>query len=313
VESPSALISAPVGRALLISNAAAGSVTTPLREEVTAALKADLELEVAQTQRRGHATELAGAAADQDFDAVLVLGGDGTVNEAAHGLVGSSVALGLIPGGSTNVMARSLGIPRDPIAAADFVASALRSGSRRRINVGRLNDRHFLFSAGVGIDAEVVRRVEAEPEKKRRLGEWLWLSNVLKVAVTEYVGAEPSMTARCSSGTGTRVLLLLCANGSPYTYFKHGPVNVLPEARLAGGLDFLGLTRLHPLMVPRLAFSLFVGQSHIRWRTSLYCHDVDGCELVVDRAAPAQVDGDYIGNVTRAEFALVPDALTLLA
>jgi diacylglycerol kinase family enzyme len=301
-----------VRSALLISNAAAGSVSARTRRVIEKALLADFDLQIAETTSRGHASELARAAVDAGLDAVLVFGGDGTINEAAQGLVGSRVGLGLLPGGTTNVMARSLGIPANPVDATEFLAANHRSGLGRRINVGRLNDRYFLFSGGLGLDAEVVRRVEDEPAKKVRRGEWLWVSNALKVAVTHYLGAEPSMSVTFTGSEPSRVLLLLCANARPFTYFKRWPVDALPEASLAGGLDFFALTRVRPQTIPRIAYSLFVSRSHVAWKTSRYRHDQSGCVVEADRPTPAQVDGDYIGNVDRAEFVLVENALTLL-
>lgn len=306
------VFSAPVPGALLISNATAGSVSPRTTEVIVKALRADFDLEVAETLRREHAGELARVAVERGVEAVLVFGGDGTINEASQGLVGSDVALGLLPGGTTNVMARSLGVPRNPLDAATFAAAHLRSGTRRRINLGCLNGRYFLFSAGMGLDAEVVRRVEREPEEKRRRGEWLWLSTALNVAITQYMGAEPTITVRFDGAEWGRVVLMICANGRPLTYFKRWPVDALPEARLDRGLDFFGITRVGPLTIPRIAYSLFLSRSHLGWKTSHYRHDAAGCELEADRPMPLQVDGDFIGHSDRGEFALVRDALTLL-
>ena len=119
-------------RVLLIANARAGSVSDRTKEVIVKALSADFKLDVADTESRGHAIELARDAAHQGFDAVLAFGGDGTINEVAQDLVETDVAMGIIPGGSTNVMARSLGIPSDPVEATAFAASHLRSGTKRR-------------------------------------------------------------------------------------------------------------------------------------------------------------------------------------
>jgi diacylglycerol kinase family enzyme len=301
-----------VHSALLISNATAGSVSGRAKEVIVKALHADFKLQMADTERRDHARELAHDAVDRDLDAVVVFGGDGTINEVAQGLVRSDVALGILPGGTTNVMARSLGVPRNPVDATAFVASNLRSGTRRRINVGQINDRFFLFSAGMGLDAEVVRRVEAEPDKKRTRGEWLWLSNALKAAVTEYRGAQPVITMTVDGADPSRVVLAICANARPFSYFKQWPVDALPEARLDRGLDFYGITQVRLPTIPRLAYSLFVSRSHVGWRTSRYRHNAARGRLDADRPMPVQVDGEFIGFQEGAELSLVPNALTLL-
>jgi diacylglycerol kinase family enzyme len=301
-----------VHSALLISNATAGSVSGRAKEVIVKALHADFKLQMADTERRDHARELAHDSVDRDLDAVVVFGGDGTINEVAQGLVRSDVALGILPGGTTNVMARSLGVPRNPVDATAFVASNLRSGTRRRINVGQINDRFFLFSAGMGLDAEVVRRVEAEPDKKRTRGEWLWVSNALKAAVTEYRGAQPVITMTVDGADPSRVVLAICANARPFSYFKQWPVDALPEARLDRGLDFYGITQVRLPTIPRLAYSLFVSRSHVGWRTSRYRHNAARGRLDADRPMPVQVDGEFIGFQEGAELSLVPNALTLL-
>ena len=297
---------------MFISNAYAGSVSQRTKEVIIKALQADFKLEVADTQRRTHATELAADAVDRGFDCVVAFGGDGTINEAAQALVGADVSFGLIPGGSTNVLARSLGVPRDPVEATAFVASHLRSGTTRTINVGRVNDRYFLFSAGVGLDAEVVKRVEADPEAKRRRGEWSFLSNALKAGFTGYRGIDPWIELSVPGQPAERVVLAVCCNGRPFTFFKRLPVDVCPDARLDGGLDVFGLTRLGTGTIPRLAWALLLSRGHIGWKRGRYFHDLQSFSLRCDTPLPLQVDGDYLGPIDSAELALVPDALRLL-
>ena len=302
-----------VEKVLLVSNAYAGSVSERMKQVIVNALRADFKLEVADTVARDHATELARDAAERGFHAVVAFGGDGTINEVAQGLVSTEVALGMLPGGTTNVMARSLGVPVDPIEATAFLCAHMRSASRRRINVGRVNGRYFLFSAGMGIDAEVVRRVEADPDRKRARGEWLWLSHALRAGFGQYRGAKPSITLEVDGHEPRRVILVVCGNGRPFTYFKRWPVDACPEAQLDRGLDVLGLTRISGAAIPRLAYSLFVSRSHVRWRTAIYHHDLRNARITADAPLPMQVDGDYIGERTEAELALVPEALAIVA
>lgn len=297
---------------LLISNAYAGSVSRRTKEVIVKALQADFKLESADTQSREHATELAREAVDGGFDAVLAFGGDGTINEAAQSLVHSDVSFGFIPGGSTNVMARSLGVPRDPVEATAFVASHLRSGTTRVTNVGRLNDRFFLFCAGVGFDAEVVRRVEADPEAKRRRGEWFFLSNALKVAFNQYRGSDPQITLETPDGQSEHVVILICANGRPFTYFKGLPVDACPQAELDLGLDVFGVRKVRAVTIPRIAWAVLVSRSHVSWRNGVYRHDLDGATVRCDRRLPVQVDGDYIGDHDSIQLGVERSALRLL-
>lgn len=299
-------------KVLLISNSFAGSVSPRTREVIVKALAADFDLDVTETTSRDHASGLAHEAVARGFDAVLAFGGDGTINEVAQGLVNSDAALGILPGGTTNVMARALGVPRDPVEATAFVADHLRSGTQRRINVGRIDDRYFLFSAGMGLDAEVVKRVEADPKGKRTKGEWLFAVNALKAGLTQYRVADPEITLEVEGAEPAKVVLAICCNGRPFTYFGRFPVDAVPHARLDAALDFLAFKRLRGVGVPRIVWSLFVSRSHPRWRNVVYHHDVTKGRLSADRPLPVQVDGDYIGEWDAAEIHLVPQALTLL-
>jgi diacylglycerol kinase family enzyme len=296
----------------LISNARAGSVSTRTKEVISKALSADFKLEVVDTQSRGHASDLAKDAVDQGFDAILAFGGDGTINEVAQDMVSTDIALGIIPGGSTNVMARSLGVPIDPVDATAFAASHLRTGTRRRINVGRIGARYFLFCCGMGLDADVVKRVEADPEGKKRSAKMTFLKNALNVGFTRYRGAEPTITMEAGNSPPVKVLFTIVCNARPFTYFGRFPIEVCPEARLEGGLDFLGMSKMHASTIPRIAWAVFVSRSHTKWKNSTYVTDVHEGFLRATQPMPVQVDGDYIGEVDRVMIRMVPSSLDLL-
>jgi diacylglycerol kinase family enzyme len=301
-----------MNKVLLVSNPYAGSVSPRTREVIVKALAADFSLEVTETVSRDHATELSRDAADRSFDAVLVFGGDGTINEAAQGIVGTELALGILPGGSTNVMARALGVPRSPVEATAFLAHRLLSGTRRRVNVGRLGSRYFFFSAGMGLDAEVVRRVEADPKGKGQNHERLFVRNALIAGMTQYRGLDPLISVEVPPEPVHDVVTAICCNASPFTYYHGFPVDLCPEARLDKGLDVFGLGRLRLTTTPRLIYSLLVSRSHTTWRSSLYRHDISAVKLSARRRIPVQIDGDYIGDHEQARIELVPRALDLL-
>ena len=299
-------------KVLFVSNTRAGSVSARTKEVILKALAADFKLEAADTTSRGHATDLGRAAVADGFDAVIAFGGDGTVNEVAQDLVSTDVALGVIPGGTTNVMARSLGMPMDPVDATAFVAAKLRSGSSRRINVGRIGARYFLFCAGMGFDAEVVRRVEADPEGKRRHANWTFLVEALRTAFTVYRGADPRITLETEASAPERVLFTIVCNARPFSYFKRLPVDACPEAALEKGLDFLALTRIGTATIPRIAWSVLVSRTHPGWRNTRYYPDLKHGSMRATEPLPVQVDGDYIGEMDRVVVRLVPDSLSLL-
>jgi diacylglycerol kinase family enzyme len=302
-----------VDKVMLISNPRAGSVSARTNEVIVKALSADFKLESQVTNHRDHAIELARDAVDRDFDAVLAFGGDGTINEVAQPLVGTNVALGLLPGGSTNVMARSLGVPRDPVEATAFVASNLRSGTKRRIGVGKMDDRYFMFSCGIGLDAEVVKRVEADVASGNQKSDWTFIKHALAAGATEYRTTEQWLTVKVPGYDSFKGVLGVCCNARPFTYYKKFPVEACPQARLDRRLDLLVMRNIRTGTIPRIIWALFVSKGHIGWkRKSRYFHDIPSFTWVADVPKPAQVDGDYIGERQEMEVSHVPDALDLL-
>jgi diacylglycerol kinase family enzyme len=208
-------------------------------------------------------------------------------------------------------MARSIDIPADPSEASTFLASRIDSGSKRRINVGRIGERYFLFAAGMGLDAEVIRAVEAEPEKKQKLGHFFFLQQAMATA-KRHRGAAPSITMTVDGGETDLVVLALCANAGPFTYFGRQPLHVFPDVELGEGLDVFGLSRIGWGTVPRLAWSFFVSRSHTGWSASRYHHDISSVELNASKPLPVEVDGDYIGEWDKATISLVPLSLDVL-
>lgn len=299
-------------KVMLIANPKAGSVSARKKQVIRHALAAEFKLEAEFTTARGHATELATDAVDRDFDAVVVFGGDGTINETAQALVGSDLALGILPGGSTNVLARTLAVPLDPVDATEFFAEKLRVGRGRRVGVGRLAHRYFIFCCGMGLDAEVVRRVEAEAATKGSKSEWTFLKHALAAGSTEYRRRAPSIEVEVEGHPPVEALFALIGNARPFTYFKGHPVDALPQASLDGGLDVLTFKRLALRTIPRIAWSAFVSRSHVRWRSTDHFSDVQKLRLRASQPDPIQVDGDYIGEIQEAEVGHVPDALNLL-
>jgi diacylglycerol kinase family enzyme len=298
-------------KVLLITNPTAGGAGGRLLEAASSALVGDFTLEVAETEGRDDATRLAREAVGNGIDALLAFGGDGTVNEIAQALVHGDVPLGIVPAGTTNVMARSIGMPEDVAEACALLAERIDSGKTRRINVGSIGDRFFLFGAGMGLDAEVIRAVEGDPEKKRRQRHLFFLQQAIATAL-RHRGASPAISMTVDGGEETKVVLALCANAGPFTYFGRHPVDVFPQVELEEGLDAFGLKRIGAGTIPRLAWSFFVSRSHVSWPVGTYHHDVRSVELRAAVPLPVEVDGDYIGEWDQATVSLIPHALQLL-
>src|SRR5437588_6041425 len=162
---------APTKRMLIIVNPYATTVSDRLKNLVVYALRGSYQVDAIDTEARDHATELCREAAHEGYDVVVAFGGDGTVNEAANGLAGTDTPLCCLPGGWTNVYCRMLGIPTDVVDATEHLLRLADDWRPRRVDVGYVNDRKFLFSAGVGLDASVVQRVDQQPRRKARMGE----------------------------------------------------------------------------------------------------------------------------------------------
>jgi len=301
-------------RLLLIVNTTASSVTARRRVRIQHRLGADHKLEVAETWRRGHATRLARGAARDGVEAVFVLAGDGTLNEAADGLAGSATALAALPGGSTNVFARTLGLPDDPLAAAEILVASLDAGRLHRIGVGSANHRRFLFHLGIGFDAAVIERVERFGFVKRYAGHSAYVLAALDTWFRRFDRSTPWFRAFLPGGdvVGDSGFAII-SNTSPYTYLGHRPLHVTPAA----GLDLpLAVTLFHRLeagLILRAAASAAgSGRLLLRHRRIAQRSGVTHLRVVGHKPFPWQVDGDHLGEVTHLDVRYEPDALTLV-
>jgi diacylglycerol kinase family enzyme len=294
---------AAMDSAALIVNPFASGVTEERLAAVERELRPTFELAVTMTERPKHAIEVARAL--DTADRVYVFGGDGLLNEVLNG-VGDNVVVGVLPGGRTNVVARAFGIPLDPAAAA----RALVSGAPRRISLGRVNGRRFAFAAGVGFDAELVRRVDRHGRSSdgRRPGDLVFAWETTKL-LTGWRGRRESLLE--IEGFG-RAAFVLVANGYPYSYAGRRPVKVAPEARFELGLDLVAPQRLAPQAIPRFVGYAFRGGAE-RADDVFYGHDLDRIDVRSERPLPLQVDGEDLGDVDAALFEAERDAVSILA
>ena len=284
-------------RVLLIVNAFASSVTARSMVVIRKAFSADHDVEMIETSRRGHAARLARGAANDGVDVVVVMGGDGTLNEAANGLVGTETALAVLPGGSTNVFARTIGLPNDPVEATGVLLDALAKGSIRRVGLGAVNGRCFLFHTGLGFDAAVVEQVERRSSLKRYAGHPLFVYAGFATWFRHYDTARPRMAVRLPDGRmvddGYMAIVL---NTSPYTYLGNGPLDLTPEATLDTGLSVVVMRTMQFARFLGLIGSALGRGKHIRSsRHALLAHDLESLEVTGHGSLPFQVDGDFLG------------------
>ncbi len=300
-------------RVLLLVNATASSVTARKRVMLRKMLAAQHEVEVAETSRRGHATRLARAAAHDGFDVVAVFAGDGTLNEAADGLLRTHTALAPLPGGSTNVYARTLGYPNEAIAAAQILISSLDRDATKRIGVGFANRRPFLFNTGIGFDAAVIRRVERYGELKR------WFSHPLHIAAAFEAwaakeGQRINVEIELDSGEVIQgVRFAIVSKTDPYTFLGRIPLHVAPDAGVERPLALTAFRTLDAITLLGSAMSAMRHGEFLAHRQGVD-RRANVRHMIVRSAEPFayQVDGDDAGNTDQLDLEYEPDALTIV-
>ena len=330
---------------LLLVNPYASSVSPRVHARIKRLLSKQHFLAEELTTERGHATDIARDAAKEGAEAIFVLGGDGTLNEVANGLRGTDTILAPLPGGSTNVLARSLEIPMRPVEAAERTLSALREGEYSQVGLGSVNERRFLFHAGVGFDAKVVELVEKRSDLKRWLrhplfiweagAAWLWHYDKKNARFAASFASQDESTdeskerrsllfgARRRMGIGARRRtrrkkfasgqMAVCLNTSPYTYLGNRPLNIAPDASLDAELVLAFVHSLNAVGLIRLAAKALRGGDRIKkdWRVD-YRSDLKSFSITSNTPVPYQVDGDFVEYAERLDFRYDPEALWLL-
>jgi diacylglycerol kinase family enzyme len=314
-------------RALLVVNPKATTTSERSRDVLVRALRSQVELTVEYTTRRGHAAALTRAAAESGVDVVVTLGGDGTVNEAVNGLMTAEdalsdstlapayrlPALAVVPGGSTNVFARALGLPRDWIEGTGVILAGMRDGRYRVIGLGRADDRYFTFCAGLGLDAAVVRQVE----QARLRGRSSTPARYLRTMVGQFLmgddrKAPPLSVERPGEPTATELGTVIIQNTAPWTYIGDRPINPNPEASFDRGLDVLALRHLRVGSTTRTLVQMVLRTADPHGNQVLRLHDQAEFTVVSIRPQPLQLDGEYLGERQKVRFVSVPEALRVI-
>lgn len=301
-------------RALLVFNPNATTTDDRVRDVIASALASEVELEVAPTKQRGHATLIAAGAVHEGLDAVFALGGDGTANEVIQALAGTDVAMGVIPGGGANVFARALGLPNDPIAATSIALAHLRAGRRRSISLGQAAGRYFGFNAGFGFDAAVVRLVEQNAALKRRFRQLAFVALATRAWFSDPDVHQPTIELERHDGSRHGPFgITMIGNADPYTFLGERPMRVTPEASFDRGLDLMAIDRIRTPGVLAVLGRVFSGGTHVGRRHVHHWHDQPRFVLRAPEPLPLMVDGDYAGEHHQVTFASVPRAMWVLA
>jgi diacylglycerol kinase family enzyme len=307
----------PKRRMLVIVNPYASTVSDRLKNLVVYALQGRYSVEAVDTQARSHATEICREAAAEGYDVVVAFGGDGTVNEAANGLAGSDTPLTALPGGSTNVFCRTLGVPNDVVDATEHLLGMADRFRPVRVDLARAGDRRFTFSAGVGLDASVVERVDAHPYRKAKFGEWYFTYAGLVTFNRRYL-VNPPRVRLDAGGRSVEGVTVVVQNSNPYSYFGRRPLYICDGSdSINGRLSAAVLKRATPLeiftLIPRILSARPGSVGRHRQIESL--QDLHGLRVssVDGRRFPLQLDGDYIGEFEEIEFDVQPAGLAVVS
>jgi diacylglycerol kinase family enzyme len=314
--------SAAKPRMLVIVNPYATTVSDRLKNLVVYALQGRYDVTAVDTEARAHAIEIGREARDGSYDIVVAFGGDGTLNEVANGLAGTGVPVSVLPGGSTNVVCRTLGIPDDVVDATEHLLGLADDLRPRRIDLGTANGRRFVFACGAGLDAAVVKRVDSNPRLKSRLGEWYFTWAAVSAFTRNYLRNPVRMRLDAGDQSAEGITAIV-QNSDPFTYFRRTPLRVghgvsMDDGTLSVAVLRRSAVRDMPTIAGRVLWDRFRPADH---RQIDHFEDVTEGRLEsisIDeggrgRPFPLQVDGDYIGDYTEVELGIEPQALSVIA
>jgi diacylglycerol kinase family enzyme len=308
---------------LLIVNPYATTVSDRLKNLVVYALQGRYDVEAVATQAQNHATEIGREASEGGYDVVVAFGGDGTLNEVANGMAGTDLPVAILPGGSTNVVCRTLGLPNDVVDATEHLLSLADDWQPRKIDLGKVDDRYFVFACGVGIDASVVKRVDRNPTMKGNAGPYFYSWAGISSFYRKYLVNPIRMRTQVEGREPVEGVTTIIQNSDPFTYFASRPIRVCEGIAIDDGtLSMAVLKRAAQRDMPTLINRLF-SESRPAARHRQVAHFDDVTSATVEtvsknkdgtpRPLPLQVDGDYIGERDRIELGVDPAALTVIA
>jgi diacylglycerol kinase family enzyme len=303
---------------LLIINPHATTTGGETARRVASSLAGLVDLEVVHTQHRGHAWELAAAARDE---LVIVLGGDGAINEAVNGIMsrppcaGDPPVLAVIPGGGGNVLARGLGVPMDTAAAVARIEEVITAGRYRTIGLGLAGERYFTFSAGLGMDAEVVGEVDRLRAAGHRESATLFLGTMMRSYYSGTDRRTPALTLeRDGHKPVTDLFMTIVTNRSPWTYFRSRALLPVPSPDFSSGLDVLALRRLRLATIcGAVGQMLWIRRRPPRGRNLLSVPGLESFTVRSARPIAFQVDGEYLGETEAVRFQFIPHAIRVAA
>jgi diacylglycerol kinase family enzyme len=307
---------------LIIVNPYATTVSDRLKSLVVYALQGRYDVEAVATEARDHATEIGREACEGGYDVVVAFGGDGTLNEVANGLAGTDVPVSVLPGGSTNVVCRTLGIPNDVVDATEHLLSLADDFRPRKIDLGNVSGRRFVFACGVGLDATVVERVDSRPALKARAGHYYYAWAAISGFYRRYLRNPVRMRVE-ANGSEVEAITAIVQNSDPFTYFRSTPIRICDDVAIDDGTFGLAVLeraaqRDVPTLIPRLLGGRLRAADHRQIKDFPHLTEASVRSISTGpdgelRPFPIQVDGDYIGERTAIELTIEPAALSFVA
>jgi diacylglycerol kinase family enzyme len=309
-------------RMLIIVNPYASTVSDRLKNLVVYALQGRYEVEAVSTEAQHHAIEIGREACEGGYDVVVAFGGDGTLNEVANGLAGTDVPVSVLPGGSTNVVCRTLGIPNDVVDATEHLLGIADDFRPRKIDLGRVNGRRFVFACGAGLDATAAKRVDSHPRMKARGGRWYYTWAAVSGFARDYVHDPVVMRMETSLGSAEGVTAI-AQNSDPFTYFGRQEIRVCEGAALDNGTLSVAMLRRAAIrdmptitaraLIERLRMPHHRQIEHFEAVTQARIASLSRERDGASREFPIQVDGDYMGHHGALDIRIEPAALTVVA
>jgi diacylglycerol kinase family enzyme len=305
----------------LIENPKAGRASPSAVRVAERALAATFELELVQTEARGHAAALAREAVEAGAKTILAFGGDGTVNEVVNGMLSgetsSNVTLAVLPGGTTNVLARNLGYPNDLVEATAQLIETVERGEPKRLSIGRITAdsengrlaRDFTFGAGLVLDAEIVKRVN---RSKRGRGDGVFVWHGLRSFFQLRHGDKPDLHITTPDGIEDAYWACI-AMTDPFTYFRKRPLRIVPHADGESGLDLVAGKSIGFWRTLRWLQQAMTSGKHAKHDLIVHLVDRPEVEIRARRPVPLQTDGEYLGDITQMRAVPLPDALPVWA
>lgn len=307
----------------MVYNPFATTTDESTRDQIASRLESICELTLQPTSGRNHAIDIARKAQSSGFEIVIGYGGDGTVNELANGLLHngpnpSGPKLAALPGGNANVFARNLNYSADPLQATEQLVQAISANRTRVVGVGSIAasdlNRWFLFNAGLGIDAEVLRAMDQRRKTGKRASDFAYTLIAGRSLVLALKNKNANIKLRSVTGEISAPLhFALIINVAPWTYLGSRPLTLTPDATHEKALSVFAPTSFSIRSLGKIFRDIAQNQNFDSHEDVFSLADQKTFSLIADLPTWLQVDGEVLSQVTQVAVSHTDNALTVYA